>query len=806
MGARTGAAAILVGVPQDGLTAASAGAPLDPGVSLALARERSAAIRAVTYDLTFRIPEDASQPVTGEASIGFDLTAPSRVVLDCAHPDVHLRNLRVGSRPVEASLVDNHVVIDARDTSAGRNTVRCAFTAGGEALHRRGDLIHTLFVPARAHTVFPCFDQPDLKARVTLTLDLPAEWEALANGQEIERQVLGDRVRLRFAETEPISTYLMAFAAGPLRVETAVAGGRAFRVFHQEPDAALVRVSLPAIAELHASALAWLEDYTGIPYPFGKFDMLLVPSFQFGGMEHPGAVFYQQSSLLLSPSATDEERRNRAHLIAHETAHMWFGDLVTMPWFNDVWLKEVFANLMAEKILAVDWRDGGAALRFYLAHYPAACDVDRTGGAHPIRQHLENLDRAGDLYGPIVYQKSPIAFRELESRMGDDLFRAAVRQYLDAFKWGSASWPDLLDCCEAACGVSLGAWSQQWFDTAGRPEIIPVDGRWPAASYGHVRLEPATLTHLLDHVGETADGEARAASWLALWESVSDGALGANRYVQVLLHALSTEPEQSLVVYLLGSMRRVFWRWLRPDARQDVAVAVEQACLAGLARNVGTPQARMWLAAVRDLTTTPEGIAWLRAAWSGQERAAAGALSEPDEIALAETLAVLDGDHAEAVLQEQLARTSNPERRARLDYLRPALSASPLSREAMLTRLCSADARRPEAWALDALAHLHHPLRQHHAVALIRPSLELLPEVHRTGDIFLPRRWAHATLRGHSSRAAAEAVQACLATLPLSPHLRRLVLEAADDLLRVTASGLPAKTDRGWTAHQGSEE
>ena len=194
----------------------------------------------------------------------------------------------------------------------------------------------------------------------------------------------------------------------------------------------------------------------------------------------------------------------------------------------------------------------------------------------------------------------------------------------------------------------------------------------------------------------------------------------------------------------------------------------------------------MWLTAVRDLTSTPETVAWLRAVWSGQERTTAGALSEPDQIAIAETLAVLDGEHAETVLHEQLARTSNPERRARLEYLLPALSSSPASREAMLTALRSAECRRPEAWALDALAHLHHPLRQNHAVALIRPSLELLPDVHHTGDIFLPRRWVHATLGGHSSPPAAETVLACLATLSLSSHLRRLVLEAADDLLRVT--------------------
>ena len=786
MGGRAGATAVLVGVPQSDLTAAPAGTPLDAGVSLALARERSATLAAVTYDLRFHVPADTTHPVRGEVSIGFNLTTPSRVILDFAHPAVRLRGVMAGTHLVDTGRVQDHIVIDAGHTVVGRNVVRCAFIAGDEVLHRRGDLLYTLFVPARAHTAFPCFDQPDLKARVTLTLDLPAGWEALANGQEVERQETGDRVVMHFAETPPISTYLMAFGAGPLRVESLAASGRTFRVLHQESDAALVAANLADVAALHLKALAWLESYTGIPYPFGKLDMLLVPSFEFGGMEHPGAVFYQQTSLLLPASATDEERRTRAHLIAHETAHLWFGDLVTMPWFDDVWLKEVFANLMAEKILAEDWPDDASALRFYLAHYPAAYDIDRTGGAHPIRQHLENLDRAGDLYGPIVYQKSPIAFRELESRMGAELFRDAVRQYLGRWKWETASWPDLLACCEAASGEPLGAWSRQWFDTAGRPAIAPVNGRWRATSFGHVRLDADTRTRLLDHIDETREGDARAASWLALWESVSDGVLEPDAYLKAVLRSLGAESEPPLVAHLLGSLRRVFWRWLRPDGRAAAARAVEQACREGLAGSAGAPHARMWLTAVRDLTTTPETVAWLRAVWSGQERTTAGALSEPDQIAIAETLAVLDGEHAETVLHEQLARIVDPERRARLEYLRPALSSSPASREAMLTRLRSAELRRPESWALDAVAYLHHPVREVHAVLLLRPSLELLPDVHRTGDIFLPRRWAHATLRGHSSRAAAEAVQACLGTLPLSSHLRRLVLEAADDLLRVT--------------------
>ena len=122
-------------------------------------------------------------------------------------------------------------------------------------------------------------------------------------------------------------------------------------MFHRETDAAKVARNREAIFDLHAAALDWLEKYTAIPYPFGKFDFLLVPAFQFGGMEHPGAIFYNANGLLLDESATQDQMLGRASVIAHETAHMWFGDLVTMQWFNDVWMKEVFANYMAAKIV-----------------------------------------------------------------------------------------------------------------------------------------------------------------------------------------------------------------------------------------------------------------------------------------------------------------------------------------------------------------------------------------------------------------------------------------------------------------------
>ena len=177
----------------------------------------------------------------------------------------------------------------------------------------------------------------------------------------------GDRVRVRFDETQPLPTYVVAFVVGDMKVETATRAGRTMRMFHRENDAAKLARNRDALFDLHAQSLEALERYTGIPYPFGKFDFVLVPAFQPGAMEHAGNIAYKAESLLLDETATQDELLDRAHVIAHETAHMWFGNLVTMRWFNDVWTKEVFANFIADKVIEPQFPQVRHDLQFFLA-------------------------------------------------------------------------------------------------------------------------------------------------------------------------------------------------------------------------------------------------------------------------------------------------------------------------------------------------------------------------------------------------------------------------------------------------------
>ena len=455
--------------------------PPGGGVPETLARERADTIRALRYELAFVVPAGVSEAVQGRAILRFTLAAPRRVVLDFAQPRDRILGVRAGGAELPVTFGDGHLIIPAQATRAGENEITIDFVAGDEPLNRDTELLYTLFVPARAHRAFPCFDQPDLKARYTLSLDVPAGWETVANGAVSATESNGQRTRVRFAETQPIPTYLFAFAAGKFFVETAHRNGREFRMFHRETDAAKVARNRDAIFDLHAAALAWLEEYTAIPYAFGKFDFVAVPSFQFSGMEHPGAVLYNAASLLLEESATQNQMLDRASVIAHETSHMWFGDLVTMRWFDDVWMKEVFAGFMAGKIVNPSFPQVNHDLRFLLANYPAAYQVDRTTGANPIRQPLANLDEAGQLYGAIIYRKAPIVMRQLEMIVGEATFREGLREYLKRYAFGNATWLDLVRILDARTPQNIAEWSRAWVEERGRPEFTTTlqlkDGR-----------------------------------------------------------------------------------------------------------------------------------------------------------------------------------------------------------------------------------------------------------------------------------------------------------------------------------------
>jgi aminopeptidase N len=531
---------------------------------------------------------------------------------------------------------------------------------------------------------------------------------------------------------------------------------------------------------------------------------------------------------------------------------MWFGDLVTMRWFNDVWTKEVFANFMAAKIVGPAFPEVNHELRFLFAHYPAAYGVDRTKGSNPIRQPLANLNEAGSLYGAIIYQKAPIVMRQLETIVGAGAFRDGMRQYLKAHAFANATWHDLIAVLDPRTSEDLAAWSRAWVEEAGRPQIgtelkiadgkierlaftqsDPVAARgliWsqrmkvalgyaseirlidvalnartveaaaarglPAPAYvlpsgagigyGGFVLDAASLAWLLEHLPEIPDPLTRGAATITLWESMLDGRVPAAQLAELLLRTVAVERDEQNVQRQLGYLERAYWKFLDPKQRAAAAPGVEQVLRAGLEAAPTSTLKSAWFSALRDTALTPPTVRWLETVWRKSETVPGLVLAEPDFIQLAQALALRGVAGSDAILADQIARTENPDRKAQMEFVRPALSPEQKVRDDFFESLKDVKNRRREAWVLEAVAYLHHPLRAAAAEKYIRPSLALVREIQRTGDIFFPKRWTDATLSGHSTRSAAGIVQAFVDALPgdYPPRLRLVVLSSADDLFR----------------------
>ncbi|MBN2756412.1 MAG: aminopeptidase, partial [Bacteroidales bacterium] len=274
-----------------------------------------------------------------------------------------------------------------------------------------------------------------------------------------------------FKKSPFISTYLFAFATGEFKKLTRTKNGRTLSLFHREPDNEKVNLNIDDIFELHFIAIEWMEKYTGIPYPFNKLDFVAIPSFQYRGMEHVDAIFYRSSMLFLPKSASANLKMQRASMITHETSHMWFGDLVTMKWFDDVWLKEVFANFFAEKMIQPFFPEINQDLVFMNARFPRAYSIDRTKGTTPIIQKLDNLKYAGTLYGRIIYDKAPIIMAKIEQMIGKDSLQESLREYLNTYEYGNANWDDLIKIIDKRTTINLNEWSKVWVEKAGMPHI-----------------------------------------------------------------------------------------------------------------------------------------------------------------------------------------------------------------------------------------------------------------------------------------------------------------------------------------------
>ena len=758
-----------------------------PGVALELAEHRAATISDINYELMFDIPADVEAPIAGVVAITFELSAVSRSLqLDFREDPVGIERVSVNGEASEWTFSNEHIVIPADELEIGRNAIDIEFVAGSTSLNRNPDYLYTLFVPDRARTAFPLFDQPDLKATFELSLGLPLGWVAMSNAMEQTTISSGLGRIVRFGRSDLIPSYLFSFVAGEFEEIRRTVDGREMTMLHRETDEEKVARNIDDIFNLHAASLDWLEEYTGISYPYQKFGFALIPAFQYGGMEHVGAIQYRASSLFLDEAPSETQLLGRAGLIAHETAHMWFGNLVTMEWFNDVWTKEVFATFMAGKMVNPSFPDVNHDLNFLVRQYPRAYSVDRTEGANPIRQQLPNLNEAGQMYGAIIYNKAPIMMRKLEKVIGEELFREGIQEYLESYAFDNATWPALIEILDAKSDEDLAAWSEAWVNTPGRDAVqyqwdTPAEGEGGAFRYGLVPVRFNQMNQW-DSLSETD----RAALIINLYEQMLAGnGPRAGLYLDQLALLAEKEQNQLLLDRVLSQIRSIFWN-LRPEPlRERDAKLLERILWESMLAQTEASRRKVYFEAYVDIAFTDEALDQAYRVWSGESGIDDLPLSENDLIDMLQSLAVRLPDRSDEMLEQQLGRTENPDNVRKLNFIAPSIAADPAVRDAFFDSLADEENRQTESWVLDALANLHHPVRIGHSEKYVLPSLELLSEIQQTGDIFFPKRWLDETLGNHHSSSAAATVRTFLDERPdYNQQLRMKILQAAHMLFR----------------------
>lgn len=785
----------LAGVSLVGIAQTAPGTT-EAGVSEALARWRKATIDSIIYTLHFSIPDDTAIHITAVATVDFRLSNTSAPVqLDFQQPDDAIDSFSLNGKTLDRLVDNEHLLLPRNQLRSGWNRATVAFRLRRSAINRRPDLAYTLLVPAKARTVYPCFDQPDLKARYKLSLDLPKGWTGIGNAGIADSAIVGNRVRLRFDTSDLFSTYLFSFVAGKdFAHEVRTLRGMPVGLYYQTRDS-LTLGSRDSIFRIAGDALAFMEDsISGTRFPFQKLDLIDINNFQYGGMEHVGAIDLSRSVIFLNANAEASKLLQRASTIGHEISHMWFGDLVTMRWFDDVWIKEVFANYMAARFT----KQGGERynLAFLQQYPPAAYTIDRTYGANAIYQPLGNLNDAGLMYGNIIYNKSPVFMRQLEARIGWNALREGLRVYLQRYAYGNVSWNELIGILERTSGKPLQEWNRQWVDTPGRPvvsfELKNANGRIASLrvsqkgehDIGHIleqrfavsrvyrdrvvtdtielgrdvyEIKSAAGAATPDFILLNSDGFGygrfavdtgmhsvarlrspvmRLSAYINRFENMLAGeGLDAPLLLGWYLDALSGEQNDLNIGYLCRQIRFIYWKLLSPQMRRRSARSLEEALWTAYGNLKEERSKKAVFDAYADIATTGRAISRLAKIW--KERSIR--LNETEELELACEL-MLKGVPEDSVYQEQRSRLS-PSNIAKLDFLRRAVSADVAVRDSFARSLEDLSVRRNESWVKAGLAYFHHPLHADESVRYLPRILELLETVHTTGDIFFPYAW-----------------------------------------------------------------
>lgn len=783
---------------------------LDKGVSKELAEQRKAIISNVSYDLTFNIPAEQKAKVTGKAIISFDLKTKDNVILD--FQGKINGNVYVGKKKRIVTQKNEHIIVPKKNLKPGYITLTIEFTALDDALNRNSDYMYSLFVPDHARSAFPCFDQPDLRAKFATHLNVPEGWKTMVSDG-----------------AKAIPTYLYSFVAGNFQEKSAIREGRPIRALYRETEPAKVN-QLEKVFDEAIQSLKWMETYTGITCPFKEYGLVILPGYQFGGMEHPGAIQLSDRRIFLSNNPTKEEELSRTELIAHETAHLWFGDMVSLKWFEDVWTKEVYANFMASKITRRQYSKIDHALNFIRTYQSRAIAIDRTEGTHPIAMELGNLNHASLLYDNIIYDKAPVMMRMLEEMMGETNLQNGLRTYLRENYFKNASWEDLINTLDKQVPTAgVKQFSEVWVKQKGMPHIhttykdgqlivtqtdpygrglcwrqkfdifliydlggtrtIRVDMQKPIMTfklkgkpnfiipnynghgYGLFTLDKQ-YTHLLPlRLITTRNDLNRYVLLNTIHDSYLMGTVNPS-YFGEIYRMLIKEKNQLIMSTAIDHMFKIAFD-MSPGQRSTL-----ELCMMDLLKENKNKEFRKTL--VRKLSThmtSPDVIKQIENIWLNHDEPIFDA---HDYMNMAYRLAIVCPDRWQKILSAERDMLKTEDLRNEFDFVSRACNPDKSKRDDLFRSLLKPQNRKQEPWVLHTLDLLNSDVFEPDNIDYISASLKSLEDIQKTSDIFMPGNWMKTVLAHRKSVLARQAIEKFLSSNQNYPgNLKNKILEAA---------------------------
>ncbi|MFF4159478.1 aminopeptidase N [Streptomyces sp. NPDC001678] len=843
------------------------------------ARVRARLLTVDAYDVALDL-RSATGPGGGEprtfrsvATIRFRCAEPGATSFaDLVAPDVTAVTLN--GRELDPKEVFDGARVELTDLAAENVLVvdaQCAYSRTGEGMHRFVDpedgevYLYTQYEPADARRVFANFEQPDLKAPFTFSVTAPAGWTVLSNGaQDGEAERVDDSsATWRFVPTQPISTYITAVVAGPYHVvrdhySRTLADGTVLDV----PLGALCRKGLAPhfdadeIFTVTKQGLDFFHDHFDYPYPFGKYDQAFVPEYNIGAMENPGCVTFREE-FVFRGKVTQSAYERRANVILHEMAHMWFGDLVTMEWWDDLWLKESFADFMGSFSLVEATRFTSGWVTFANQRKAWAYRADQLPSTHPVTADIHDLEDAKLNFDGITYAKGASVLKQLVAYVGRDAFLEGARRYFKRHAYGNTRLTDLLQVLEETSGRDMTAWSRSWLETAGvnvltpqvtydsagritelavlqeaaaerpelrphrlavglyrreepggpllryaraeadvtglrtvvtelagaeRPELILVND--DDLTYCKIRFDEGSLATLREHLGDLTDPLARALCWSALWNLTRDGLLPARDYLELVLRFAGAETDIGVLQMVQTWATAALTHYAVPARREDAGRELAAGALRELRlAEPGSGHQLAWARFFAAHASEDGDTRMLRGLLDGTARI--DGLDVDQELRWTFQAALTSrGAADESALAAELARdntASGKRHQVRALASRPSAEV----KEAAWRAVVDSDTLS-NALAEATIAGFDQPGQRELLAPFAPRYFEVIERVWRERSIEI----AMAVVRGlfpalQDRPETLAATDAWLAEHPdAAPALRRLVLEARDDLAR----------------------